>query len=59
MNSCADPAISVPHILGLTIRWLSGSSFHDIRDAGIFLNQLFFDCFGKEFQQLPDVKDLR
>jgi len=36
MNSCADPAISVPHILGLTICWLSGSSFHDIRDAGNF-----------------------
>ncbi len=36
MNSCAEPALSAPHILGLTIPWLSGSSFHDIRDAGNF-----------------------
>jgi hypothetical protein len=51
MNSCAKPAISAPYILGVKIRWLSGSSFHDIRDAGNFSRPTFFACFGKEFLQ--------
>jgi hypothetical protein len=36
INSCGELAISPSHSLGLTIRWCSGSSFHDIRDAGNF-----------------------
>ena len=47
MNSCAEPAISAPHILGLIICWLSGSSFHDIRDAGNFSRPTFFRLLWK------------
>jgi hypothetical protein len=36
VNSCREAAISLQHILGLTFHWLSGSSFHDIRDEGFF-----------------------
>jgi hypothetical protein len=36
INSFWQLAISPPHILGLTVWWLSCSPFHDIRDAGNF-----------------------
>jgi hypothetical protein len=49
VNSCGELAISAPHILGLTIHWCSGSSFHDIRDAGNFSPPTFFGYFGREF----------
>jgi hypothetical protein len=42
INSCGELAISPSHILGLTIRWCSGSSFHDLRDAGNFSRSTFF-----------------
>jgi len=42
INSCKELAISPSHILGLTIRWCSGSSFHDLRDAGNFSRSTFF-----------------
>jgi hypothetical protein len=47
INSCGQPAITPEHILGLTIRWLSGSSFHDIRDAGNFSRPTFFRLLRK------------
>ncbi len=51
MNSCGQPAICPPHILGLSIRWLNGSSFHDIRDAGNFLRPSFSIYCAKAFMQ--------
>jgi hypothetical protein len=41
INSCGELAISPSHILGLTICWCSGSSFHDIHDAGNFSHPTF------------------
>ncbi len=41
INSCGDLAISPSHILGLMICWCSGSSFHDIHDAGNFSHPTF------------------
>jgi len=38
---CHEPAKSSPHILGLTIRWLSGSSINGIHDAGNFSRPTF------------------
>jgi hypothetical protein len=58
MNSCAEPAISAPHILGLTIRWLSGSSFHDIRDAGNFSRPTFFRLLWKGISAVTNSKRL-
>ena len=40
--SCGQLPVSPGHILGLTIRWLSGGSFHDIRDAGNFSKPTFY-----------------
>jgi hypothetical protein len=42
VNSCGQLAICPRHILGLTIHRLSGSSYHDIRDAGNFSARTFF-----------------
>ncbi|MFO0446206.1 MAG: transposase family protein [bacterium] len=47
LNSCGQPAICHHHILGLTIRWLSGGSYHDIRDAGNFSSSSFFRLLKK------------
>ena len=62
MNSCAEPAISAPHILGLTIHWLSGSSFHDIHDAGNFSPPTFISavamCKRLEMNPPRTVKEL-
>ncbi len=33
MNSCGQPVTCPPNILGSTIQWFSGSSFHDIRPS--------------------------
>jgi len=41
-NSCGELALSPSHIFGLTIHWCSGSSFHDICDAGDFSCPTFF-----------------
>jgi hypothetical protein len=40
--SCGQLPVCPGHILGLTIRWLSGGSYHDIRDAGNFSKPTFF-----------------
>jgi len=42
MISCGLLPVSPGHILGLTIRWLSGGSFHNIRDAGNFSKPTFY-----------------
>ena len=34
LSTCGHPAVAPPVILALTIRWLSGGSYHDVRDAG-------------------------
>ena len=34
LSTCGHPAVAPPVILALTIRWLSGGSYHDLRDAG-------------------------
>ncbi len=42
MNSCGNPSIAPPIILALTIRWLSGGSYHDIRDTGNISRASFY-----------------
>jgi hypothetical protein len=59
MNSCGQLAICPPHILGLTIRWLSGSSFHDIRDAGNFSRPSFFRLLRKGLRAILTCKELQ
>ena len=59
INSCAKPAISAPHILGLTICWLSGSSFHDIHDAGNYSRPTFFCLFWKGISAITNRKRLQ
>ncbi len=59
MNSCGQLAICPPHILGLTIRWLSGSSFHDIRDAGNFSRPSFFCLLRKGLRAILTCKELQ
>jgi hypothetical protein len=58
MNSCAKPAIFAPHILGQTICWLSGSSFHDICDAGNFSWPTFFHLLWKGISAVTLCKRL-
>jgi hypothetical protein len=59
MNSCGQLEICPPHILGLTIRWLSGSSFHDIRDAGNFSRPSFFRLLRKGLRAILTCKELQ
>jgi len=58
-SSCGQPAITPAHILGLTIRWLSGSSFHDIRDAGNFSRPTFFRLLRKCLSAIINCKKLQ
>jgi hypothetical protein len=57
MNRCGEPAISPPHILGLTIHWLSGSSFHDITDAGNFSRPIFFRLLHKGLEAIEGARN--
>ncbi len=59
MNSCGEPAISPLHILGLIIHWLSGSSFHDIRDEGNFSRPTFFRLLRKGLVAIVRCKKLQ
>lgn len=59
LNSCGQLAISPPHILGLTVRWLSGSSFHDIRDAGNFSRPTFFRLLCKGIRAILNCKEIQ
>jgi hypothetical protein len=45
ISSCGQPTVTPVHILGLTIYWLSGSSFYDIQSAGKFSHPAFFFYF--------------
>ncbi len=59
MNSCGQPVICPPHMLGLTIWRLSGSSFHDTRDASNFLRPSFFRLFHKGLHAILTCKQLQ
>jgi hypothetical protein len=59
MNSCGELAICPSHILGLMIHWLSGSSFHDIRDAGNFSRATFFWLLWKGISSIIQCKRLK
>jgi hypothetical protein len=59
VNSCGQLAISTPHTLGLTIHWCSGSSFHDICDAGNFSCPSFFRLLWKGISALIKCKRLQ
>jgi len=52
-------AICPPHILGLTIRWLSGGSYHDIRDAGNFSMPTFFRLLKKGLHAIVSCEELQ
>jgi hypothetical protein len=55
VNSCGELAICPSHILGLRIRWLSGSSFHDIR----FSRVTFFRLLWKGISSIIQCKRLK
>lgn len=57
-NSCGQAAICPHHILGLTIRWLSGGSYHDIRDTGNFSAPTFFRLLKKGLYAVLNCKEL-
>jgi hypothetical protein len=59
VNSCGPLAICPRHILGLTIHWLSGGSYHDIRDAGIFSVPTFFCLLKKRLHAILHCKHLQ
>ncbi len=59
LNSCGQPAICPPHILGLTIHWLSGGSYHDIRDTGIFSAPTFFYLLKKGLYVILHCEELQ
>jgi hypothetical protein len=46
-NSCGQAAICPHHILGLTIFWLNGGIYNDIRDTGNFSAPTFFRLLKK------------
>ncbi len=58
-NSCGQPAICPPHILGLTICWLSGGSYHDIRDTGNFSAPTFFRLLKKGLYAILHCEELQ
>jgi len=59
LSSCGQMAICPPHILGLTIRWLSGGSYHDIRDAGNFSMPTFFRLLKKGLHAIVSCEELQ
>ena len=59
LRSCGQLSVSPPHILGLTIRWLSAGSFHDIRDAGNFSVSTFFRLLNKGLHAINNCKEIR
>jgi hypothetical protein len=58
LNSCSQPEICHHHILGLTIRWLSGGSYHNIQDAGNFSSSSFFCLLRKGLYAILDCVHL-
>ncbi len=59
LSWCGQLPLCPGHILGLTIRWLSGGSYHDIQDAGNFSKPTFFHLLWLGLNALNSCNELK